>query len=609
MTTPIELLAPARDLECGRAAIDCGADAVYIGAPRFGARSAAGNSLDDIARLAEYAHKYWARVYVTLNTLLHDAELEPARRMAWQVHEAGADGLIIQDVGLLEGDLPPVSVIASTQMHNHTPERVAFLESIGIRRVILARELTLDEIRAIRRAAPRIELECFVHGALCVCYSGQCLLSYAIGGRSGNRGECAQPCRKSYALMDAGGGVLARDRHLLSLRDLNLTEHLPELLASGVTAFKIEGRLKDRAYVLNVVAHYRKRLDEAIGADGYHRASSGISDPGFPPDISKTFNRGYTTYFLGGRGAPMSSHATPKMTGEAVGPVLSVTAGTFTVRTALALHAGDGLCFFDERGELRGTTLNAVAGVVLTPEKIDGIRPGVLIHRNHDHAFLNAVNRAQPRRRIAVTLMLDAGPQGVLLRARDEDGTQVEEVLSNAVEPARDPQKALATIQRQLEKTGDTEFSCAGSSVACASVPFLPISMLNGLRRAVLDKLRIARSKCRPRVQSGIVASSVPYPRQELDYSGNVLNRAAEAFYTRHGVERIEPAAESGLDLTGRKVMTLRYCIREELGLCPAETGGELPAAPLTLVDEEGHRLGVRFLCGDCQMEIDYLAG
>ena len=591
------------------AAIDCGADAVYMGAPRFGARSAAGNSLDDIARLAEYAHKYWARVYVTLNTLLHDAELEPARRMAWQVHEAGADGLIIQDVGLLEGDLPPMAVIASTQMHNHTPERVAFLESVGIRRVILARELTLDEIRAIRRAAPRIELECFVHGALCVCYSGQCLLSYAIGGRSGNRGECAQPCRKPYALLDPQGGVLARGRHLLSLRDLNLTDHLPELLASGVTAFKIEGRLKDRAYVSNVVAHYRARLDEAIRAGGYRRASSGISDPGFTPDVSKTFNRGYTTYFLDGRGAPMSSHATPKMTGELVGPVTSVTAATFTVETALTLHPGDGLCFFDERGELRGTVVNAVAGAIITPEKIEGIRPGLVIHRNHDHAFLNAVNRAQPRRRIPVTLTLDEAPQGLLLRARDEDGTQVEEVLATTVEPARDAQKALATIRRQLEKTGDTEFLCADSCVACASVPFLSVSTWNGLRRAVLDKLRIARDECRPRVDSGIVATTAPYPRQELDYLGNVLNRDAEAFYRRHGVERIEPAAESGLDLAGRKVMTLRYCIREELGLCPAETGGELPAAPLTLVDEEGHRLGVRFLCGDCRMEIDYLAG
>ena len=305
----------------------------------------------------------------------------------------------------------------------------------------------------------------------------------------------------------------------------------------------------------------------------------------------------------------MASPATPKMTGEAVGPVTSVTAATFTVETALTLYPGDGLCFFDERGELRGTVVNAVADAVLTPERIDGIRPGVVIHRNHDHEFLNAVNRIQPRRHIPVTLTLHEAPEGVLLRARDEDGNQVEEVLRKAVEPARDAGRALATIRRQLEKTGDTEFSCADSSVACASVPFLPASTLNGLRRAVLDKLRSARDKSRPRVESGIVANSAPYPRKDLDYLGNVLNRKAEAFYKRHGVERIEPAAESGLDLTGRKVMTLRYCIREELGLCPAGTGGELPAAPLTLVDEEGHRLGVRFLCGDCQMEIDYFAG
>jgi len=607
--SPIELLAPARDAECGRAAIDCGADAVYIGAPRFGARAAAGNSLEDIARLAEYAHKYWARVYVTLNTLLYDAELEPARRMAWQVHEAGADGLIIQDMGLLEGGLPPMPLIASTQMHNHTPARVAFLEAIGIRRVILARELTLDEIRDIRRAAPRIELECFVHGALCVCYSGQCLLSYALGGRSGNRGECAQPCRKSYTLLDGEGRTLVRDRHLLSLRDLNLTDHLPELLAAGVTAFKIEGRLKDRAYVANVVAHYRARLDDLMRAGPYRRSSSGTSEPGFTPDVAKTFNRNYTTYFLTGRGAPMASHATPKMVGEEVGPVTGVAANTFTVDTNLTLHPGDGLCFFDEHDELRGTVVNAVDGAIVTPDKMEGIAPGIVIHRNHDHLFLNTVEHAQPRRCISVTLALDRAPHGLVLRAHDEDGNQIEEVLSAAVEPARDAGRALATIRRQLEKTGDTEFRCAGSSVACTPVPFLPVSTVNGLRRAALDKLRGERSKNRPRREGRISASSVPYPVKDLDYLGNVLNRAAGAFYRKHGVERIEPAAESGLGLDGRKVMTLRYCIREALGLCPAETGGDLPAVPLILVDEEGHRLRVRFLCGDCRTEIDYLAG
>ena len=309
--TPVELLAPARDLECGIAAIDCGADAVYIGAPRFGARSAAGNAPEDIAALVRHAHKFWARVYVTLNTLLLDDELEPARRLAWQLHEIGVDGLIIQDAGLLECDLPPMPLIASTQMHNHTPERVAFLEHAGFRRAILARELTLDEIRAIRAAAPAIELECFVHGALCVCFSGQCLLSYALGGRSGNRGQCAQPCRRAYTLVDAEGRTLASDSHLLSLHDLNLSDRLPDLLAAGVTSFKIEGRLKDRTYVANVVAFYRERLDEAMrAATGFERSSSGTSSPGFEPDLAKTFNRGFTTYFLDGRAEAVGSPET-----------------------------------------------------------------------------------------------------------------------------------------------------------------------------------------------------------------------------------------------------------------------------------------------------------
>jgi len=262
-----ELLAPARDLTCGVAAIDCGADAVYIGAPRFGAREDAGNAVEDIAALVAHAHAYWARVYATVNTILFDDEVHQARDLIWRLHEIGVDGIIIQDVGLLECDLPPIPLIASTQMHNNSPERVAFLDQVGFQRAILARELDLNQIRAIRRATG-IGLECFVHGALCVSYSGQCYLSYALGGRSGNRGQCAQPCRKPCMLVDADGKVLARNRHLLSLRDLNLSEHLRELIEAGVCCFKIEGRLKDRLYVANVVASYRARLDEVLAEMG-----------------------------------------------------------------------------------------------------------------------------------------------------------------------------------------------------------------------------------------------------------------------------------------------------------------------------------------------------
>ena len=299
----LELLAPAKDLECGQAAIDCGADAVYVGASRFGAREAAGNTIADIEKLAAYAHRMWARVYATVNTLLRDDELAEAERLCRQLHQAGVDGLIIQDVGLLECDLPPLPLIASTQMHNHSAERVAFWEKVGFSRAILARELDLDQIRAIRTATS-IELEAFIHGALCVSMSGQCNLSYALGGRSGNRGQCAQPCRRLYCLQDVAGATLVRDKHLLSLRDLNLTAELRELIEVGVTSFKIEGRLKNKAYVMNVVGHYRRKLDGLLAEVGGRRASSGTTTLGFEPDPNKTFNRGYTTYFLHGRGVP-----------------------------------------------------------------------------------------------------------------------------------------------------------------------------------------------------------------------------------------------------------------------------------------------------------------
>ncbi|HWQ53458.1 MAG TPA: U32 family peptidase [Bryobacteraceae bacterium] len=599
----IELLAPARDLECGTAAIDCGADAVYIGAPRFGAREAAGNSLDDIAALTRHAHTFWARVYVTLNTLLRDEELESARQMAWQLHEVGIDGLIIQDTGLLECELPPLPLIASTQMHNHTPARVAFLESVGFQRAILARELSLDEIRAIRRAAPSIELECFIHGALCVGHSGQCSLSYALGGRSGNRGQCAQPCRKPYTLVDAGGRILQEGRHLLSVRDLSLQDHLPELLAAGVTSFKIEGRLKDRTYVANVVAHYRARLDTAIAAAGLRRASSGASTPGFTPNPAKTFNRGFTTYFLHGRGTPIGSLETPKMTGEPLGPVTRVEGGSYTLDTSAALHPGDGLCYFDRGGQLRGTVVNAVRGPVVTPDKMDALAPGTLVHRNHDHEFLESVRNSRPVRRIAVILDLWPAPGGVSLSVVDEDGNRAEAGLATT-EAAVKPEAALATIRRQLSKTGDTEFACTEIRVALDAVPFLPVSALNGLRREALQSLRAAREANRPRPAGGIVPNNAPHPETELTFLGNVLNGKADGFYRRHGVLRIEPAAESGLDLTGRKVMTARYCIKHQLGVCPRGGNAARHDEPLALIDTEGRRLELRFDCRRYEMQL-----
>ncbi len=605
----VELLAPAKDLDCGLVAIDSGADAVYIGAPRFGARARAGNSLDDIAVLTAHAHTYWARVYVTVNTLLHDDELPQAVRLIHQLYDMGVDAVIFQDVGLLECDLPPIALIASTQMHNHTPERVAFLEQIGIRRVILARELSLEQIRAIR-AATSIELESFVHGALCVSYSGQCYLSYAIGGRSGNRGECAQPCRRKYTLVDGDGRPLVTDRYLLSLRDLNLTDHLDELLDAGVTAFKIEGRLKDRIYVGNVVSWYRRRLDRVLAARGWARNSSGSSCVDFEPDVNKTFNRGFTPYFLHGRGEPPGSIDTPKMVGQYVGTVAAVQGGSFLLDNTVPLHNGDGLCWFDAEQQLRGAVVSAVQpgqeGLLVTPEDMAGLHEGLSIYRNRDHAFLRQVERSRPVRTIAVHLRLEEVPAGFVLQAEDEDGNMAAGTLAVEKVPARKPVQAEAIARRQLGKTGDTPFDCAAVELDWDRPYFLPVAVLNALRRETLERLRAVREDNRPRMQGLVQRNQVPYPETTLTYRGNALNRQAVAFYRRHGVEEIAPAAESGLDMRGRAVMRTRYCILHQLGLCDGADKAGTPQESLYLVDEDGHRYRLHFHCAECEMEVLY---
>jgi collagenase-like PrtC family protease len=610
MGSQIELLAPAKDLDCGLAAIDSGADAIYIGAPRFGARAKAGNSLDDIAALVEYAHTYWARVYVTVNTLLYDDELPQAVALLHELYDIGVDAVIVQDMGLLECDLPPLPLIASTQMHNHTPERVAFLEAVGFHRVILARELSLAQIRAIR-ARTSLELEFFVHGALCVSYSGQCYMSYAIGGRSGNRGECAQPCRRRYSLVDAEGRrVLVEGRHLLSLRDLNLGAHLGDLLDAGVTSFKIEGRLKDRGYVTNVVSWYRQHLDRLLAERGLARSSSGHSHVDFEPDVTKTFNRGYTTYFLDGRGEPPGSIKSPKMVGERVGAVASVGGNKFTVNTPLELHSGDGLTWFDARGELAGTLVNAVERAVervrLTVEDSRGVHPGLEIYRNRDHAFLRQVEQSRPGRQMMVQLRLETTPDGFRLQVIDEDGNVAASTLIAEKEPAHKPVQAEATAHRQLAKTGDTAFTAVEVELAWDKPCFLPVSTLNELRREALDRLVEVREANRPRMEGGIERNDVPYPETTLTYRGNVLNRQAEAFYRRHGVTDIEAAAESGLEMEGRVVMRTRYCIQHQLGLCDGAGNRADVRQPLYLVDEDGRRYRLRFDCAACEMEVFY---
>ena len=597
----IELLAPAKDLECGLTAINCGADAVYIGGPRFGARSRVGNSLDDIARLVEHAHLFGARVYVTLNTLLRDDELQPAVDSIHQVHERHVDGVIIQDMGLLECDLPPIPLIASTQTHNTTPERVTFMEQVGFQRVILARELSLEEIKAIR-AATSIELEAFVFGALCVCYSGQCLMSYAIGGRSGNRGECAQPCRKRYRIEDTQGNTVTDWRHLLSLQDWNLLGRLRELIDAGVGSFKIEGRLKDRVYVANVVTAFRQELDRLLIERDLIPSSQGRCEPGFVPDLSKSFNRGFTDSYLDGRPESPGAIESPSWIGESLGCIQAVQAGRFRLDATVSLNNGDGLCFCDEQGQWTGTQVNGCADGWVTPVRMVGLAVGQEVFRNLDQAFVRAVERAHPQRRLGVRLCWQQIDNGAMLIATDEQGVQVRVEVDTPGELPKKPEAALDNLKRQLGKTGGTVFECLEVRIEADEPRFWPVGVINHARREVLEHLMLARLSRYHPLERRHLNNAAPNPKLTLNYLGNVLNEKAAAFYRRHGVTQIEPAAESGLDLDGRVVMTTKYCLRQELGHClKQKPEGD---KDWILVDEKEHRYGLSFDCAQCQMSI-----
>jgi putative protease len=601
MTARIELLAPAKDGPTAHAAIQCGADAVYIGAQRFSAREAAGNTMSVIQDVTDFAHQYYARVYVALNTLLHDDELPVAEKMIRQLYDIGVDGLIIQDTGLLELDLPPLPLIASTQMHNATAEKVKFWEDVGFSRVILARELTLEQIRQIR-SRTHIELECFIHGALCVGASGQCYMSYALGGRSGNRGQCAQPCRRLYSLEDAGGKMIVKDRHLLCLKDLNLSDHLEELIDAGITSFKIEGRLKDVPYVANTVGFYRQELDSILSRKGLHRTSSGTAHLSFQPNLKKTFNRGFTDYGLTGRASPVASIDTPKSIGEYVGTVARVEESCFILNGAHDLHNADGICFFDRRQNLDGTVINRVEGQKIYPQEIRGIRVGQEIYRNFDYVFSRQLTGRATERKIHLSMLLQEAADGLVLSGTDEDGNRASVEIAGPKEPAQKKEAARQTMRTQLTKLGNTIFECADLQLQTQDVYFLPVSKLNAAKRELVAQLLQVRRANRPRPTGGVPRNTVPYPDKHLTYTGNVLNEKARAFYRRHGVETIAPTAESGLDLSGQVVMTTKYCLRKELGLCQGSRAKSTD--PLILEDEDGRQYLLRFRCGPCGMEI-----
>jgi putative protease len=602
----LELLAPAKNAEQGILALRCGADAVYMGGPLFGARQAAGNDLADFEQLTREARLWDAKVFATLNTLLYDGELEQARRQAWDLYDAGVDALIIQDMAYLEMDLPPLPLHASTQAACDSPERVAFLAGAGFTRAILARELSLREIRAIHGAAD-VELEAFVFGALCVGESGHCYLSGAICDRSGNRGECAQPCRAPWNLLDASGRVLMRDKHLLSIRDLDLSGHLEGLADAGVTSFKIEGRLKDADYVKNVVSHLRRRLDDLLDQrPELARASLGRVSHAFAPDPAKTFQRGLSTYRIEGDRQTMGTPDAPRHLGEFIGEVRSVQGDRLVLDALEALHPGDGLAFVDG-SEVAGTVVNAVAERQVFVQDPSRIRPGTRLHRNMDLYWLKALRGAKVERRIPVKALLDFPPGEVRLRLVDPAGFEALARATGEFAQPRDPGAAEQAIREALGRLGNTPFSLG--ELRLAEPRFVPASCLNALRREAVGVLENLRRAPRAREGRRPAAPRLRLATQGLDFTWNIANKAARAFYEKAGGKVLEPAAELQSSLQGRVVMTTRHCLRYELGWCAVHANPEPwkrlkePEGPLFL--ENGTtRLECRFDCSNCRMEL-----
>jgi len=601
MVTSLELLAPAGNADIGIAAIDHGADAVYIGAPKFSARAGAGVSIAEIARLIKHAHLYYARVYVALNTILTDRELDESLDIIRKVYELGADALIIQDVGLLELDLPPIPLIASTQMHNNSLEKIKFLEAVGFQRVILARELSLEEIVAIRRNS-NIELEAFVYGALCVSYSGQCYLSQAITGRSGNRGVCAQPCRSHYTLMDGDDNIIVQNKFLLSLKDLNLMDSIPDLIAAGVTSFKIEGRYKGIDYVKNVTAAFRQTIDRFVrGQAGYRKSSSGESNFTFLPDPERTFNRGYTRYFIAGGRQKVASLDTQKSIGQYLGKITYVGKDFFRLDQH-DLQNGDGLCFFTRKNDLAGFRVEKVDKGKIYPNNMTGLAIGTPLYRNYDTALARALKKSSAERRIAVEMNFRQEDTLIRLAARDEDGNVAEAAKDVLFETPRDPARAVKQIETHLASTGNTPYRTAKLTIEPEQPGFLSAGALNGIRRDVLEKLTAVRQKAYPRRIVKLFPNEVPYPEKELDFRANVFNERARSFYERHGASVVEPALETFSVATGKTVMTARYCLRYQLDLCPRmQHPGSSLKEPLRMRDAH-HTYRLEFDCDKCRM-------
>jgi len=596
----IELLSPAKNLECGLAAINHGADAVYIGASQFGARAAADNTVEDIEKLVHYAHQYRSKVLVAVNTILTDEQLPDAEKLIWDVYNAGADALIVQDMGILQLNLPPIALHASTQTDNRSVEKVKFLQDVGFSRVVLARELSLKQIAEIS-SQTEIELEAFVHGALCVSYSGQCYMSQANCERSANRGQCAQYCRLPYHLLDADDNLLVKNKHLLSLKDLDLSDSLEELMEAGITSFKIEGRLKDADYVKNITAYYRKKIDAILnGNSRFRKASAGRTSFFFEPNPEKSFRRGATDYFLHGRKPDIVQMDTPKSLGEPIGKVTYIGRNFFEVQNGMLLNNGDGLCFINKHGDLTGFRVNRVERKQIFPAEMPQINDGVMLYRNQDQAFEKILKGKTAERRVGVEMLFKETTNGFSIQITDEDGISSLFEVACDKQPAQKPEVVIENIKTQLSKLGNTIYEVKDIDIQLESPWFFPASQLSEWRRLAIDQLDEARKIAYVRAPK---PESIPavFPIKQLTYLGNVTNTRAEAFYREHGVEEVNPGFE--VKEEGVPLMFCKHCIKSTMGWCPKEGYKATFKEPLYLKNNN-QLYKLTFDCKICEMRI-----
>ncbi|MFL9812205.1 U32 family peptidase [Stutzerimonas sp. VN223-3] len=620
----LELLSPARDVSIAKEAILHGADAVYIGGPSFGARHNAENSVADIAELVTFAHLFHARVFVTINTILHDDELEAARALIWQLYEIGVDALIVQDMGVMEMDLPPIELHASTQTDIRTLERAKFLDKAGFSQLVLARELNLQEIRAIADETDAA-IEFFIHGALCVAFSGQCNISHAQTGRSANRGDCSQACRLPYTLKDDQGRVVAFDKHLLSMKDNNQSANLRALVDAGVRSFKIEGRYKDVSYVKNITAYYRQRLDEILeDRTDLARASSGRTDHFFVPDPDKTFHRGSTDYFVTDRKIDIGAFDSPTFTGLAVGEVLKVGKHDLTVQTREPLSNGDGLNVLIKR-EVVGFRASVVEplgqfeedGQQLLqyrvepnemPAALRQLRPNHPLNRNLDHNWQQALLKTSAERRVGVRWLAKLRADDLELHVTSEEGAYVTVSLSGPFGEAKKPEQVPGQIADLLSQLGTTIYHAEEVDVDAPQAFFIPNSQLKALRREAIEALTEAREAIRPLGARKPVSVPPPvYPESHLSFLANVYNEKARAFYQRYGVELIDAAYEAHEETGEVPVMITKHCLRFSFNLCPKQakgvTGVRTKVAPMQLVHGD-EVLTLKFDCKPCEMHV-----